>query len=78
MLSVDDVLVDLPANVAYQELDLTDEFVRQFHRYIPNIYYSSDADVHTDRFASVVSCFYDTFCHAHSSSIVDICPCTLL
>ena len=38
---------DFPANVAYQEVDLSAEFVRQFHRYIPNVSFSSP-DIHTD------------------------------
>lgn len=45
-------VVDNPANVAYHEVDLPVEFVCQFHRYIPNIYFSS---AHVQASRSVVS-----------------------
>jgi len=41
-------IVDNQANVAYQEVDLPVEFVCQFHRYIPNVYFSS-TDNHATR-----------------------------
>jgi len=41
-------VTDHPANVAYHEINLPDDFIVQFHHYIPNVYYSSAprSDVH--------------------------------
>jgi len=52
-------VTDHPANVAYHEVDLPDDFIVQFHHYIPNVYYSS-ADVSAPR--SDVHCVYCYCC----------------
>jgi len=53
-------VVDNPANVAYQEVDLPADLVRQFHRYIPNVFFSSP-DAHAARSATCSSPFTSAF-----------------
>jgi len=48
--------LDELANVAYQEVDLPADFVRKFHRYIPNTYFSACSDNHASRFVVVFFC----------------------
>ena len=58
------LFTEQPANVAYQEIDITEEFPFRLRCYIPNTSYGSSLDGNTASSSSVQHSSYTMICVA--------------